>query len=138
MKKLEPEVKLPFGHPNGYVLYNDWVKNEEQELDNVRRAFAIFEKNPMRVFSMRQYILQGIGSALIVTSPLKEYPFHVFMSHDTYFDFFYVISDKGVEKDAPWMYKSPSKFLKDLNIPITMNDVQAEEYARHITRKRSR
>lgn len=135
MKTLEKRSALPLGNPNGYVLFNYWVKVEEQELDNIRRAFAIFEKTPERVFVARQHILQGLGSALITTSPLREYPFHVFKSRDTYFDFLYIISDKGIEKDASWKYKGPI-FVRDKNITIAMDDLQAETYARHITRKR--
>jgi hypothetical protein len=135
MKTLEPRVKVPLGSPNGYVLFNYWVKLEDQELDNIRQAFAIFDKTPERVFDARQHILQGLGSALIVTSPLREYPFHVFRSREVYFDFFYAVSDKGVEKDASWKYNR-AIFVKDKSIAKVMSDFEAEKYARRISRKR--
>lgn len=140
MKTLEPKTKLPFGHPNGHVLWNWWGEGEQQEQNNVKYAFLAFDREE-RIGDVRQQILQAFAAysgeftSIETINPIGEIPKKIFKSRDIFYDFFYLVSNKGYTNNT-WMHQCVPIFIKDRGLLEFMNDVAVEGHARYISRRR--
>ena len=131
----KPRIVLPFGDPNGSIIYNAWASVEDQRLDNTYWGFLIFEEGH-KIEELEQYVLREVGSALYSRNPAGSEPFRVFKTRDIFTRFFYIGSETSENGDASWMHKKSPRVIRYEKISRDLDGEDVEKLARYISRKR--
>ena len=127
-------IILPLGDPSGNTLYKAEL-DTSQDSGRTRWGFCIFD-DAEKIPEIEQYIFRSLGSVISVTNS-GEKPLKVFNSRNIYSRLFYLESLAG-ESDTSWMNGGPSRFVRDGNMNLYLDDeLDVRKYIEFISRRRS-